>query len=136
MENNNYSKSLNELRDTLPKLRLLPGLHSHQRKYVPPTCRKRRIVLKGRVQKPIKVPLIRSRQIISAYDTNGDGICETIEVAKWMVDCYRAMNRSFQPTATDIASYVQVVDKNHDGKVSLEDLEEFIVRYFHNPHKG
>ena len=58
------------------------------------------------------------RKIIDTYDGNGDGICETIEVAKWLVDCYRAMNRSFSPTATDIASYVQIVDKNKNGKVS------------------
>ena len=88
------------------------------------------------MQELSKVTFHSSRQIISAYDTNGDGICETIEVAKWMVDCYRAMNRSFQPTATDIASYVQVVDRNHDGKVSLEELEDFIVKYFLSPHKN
>lgn len=46
-------------------------------------------------------------KIIDAYDSNGDGICESIEVAKWLCDCYRAMNKQFQPTATDIASYVQ-----------------------------
>ena len=88
------------------------------------------------MQKPIKVVLPQYRQIISAYDTNGDGVCETIEVAKWMVDCYRAMNRSFQPTATDIASYVQVVNKKRDGKVTIEELEDFIVKYFLSPQKG
>lgn len=46
-------------------------------------------------------------KIIEAYDGNADGICESIEVAKWLCDCYRAMNKQFQPTATDIASYVQ-----------------------------
>lgn len=62
----------------------------------------------------------QSRKIIETYDGNGDGICESIEVAKWLVDCYRAMNKQFQPTATDIASYVQIVDKNRRGKVSRE----------------
>lgn len=60
----------------------------------------------------------RLRKIIETYDGNGDGVCETIEVAKWLVDCYRAMNKSFQPTATDIASYVQIIDKNRNGKVT------------------
>lgn len=59
------------------------------------------------------------RKIIESYDSNGDGVCETMEVAKWLVDCYRAMNKSFQPTATDIASYVQVVDRNRKGKISV-----------------
>ena len=76
------------------------------------------------------------RKIIDRYDGNGDGICETIEVAKWLVDCYRAMNRSFSPTATDIASYVQIIDKNKNGKVSREELEEFIIRYFFNPNRA
>ena len=75
------------------------------------------------------------RKIIETYDGNGDGVCETIEVAKWLVDCYRAMNKSFQPTATDIASYVQIIDKNRNGKVTREELEEFIIRYFFNPNR-
>ena len=49
------------------------------------------------------------RKIIEAYDGNGDGVVESIEVAKWLCDCYRAMNKQFQPTATDIASYVQYI---------------------------
>lgn len=76
------------------------------------------------------------RKIIETYDGNGDGICESIEVAKWLVDCYRAMNKQFQPTATDIASYVQILDKNRNGKVSMVELEEFIVRYFFNPNRN
>lgn len=45
-----------------------------------------------------------------------------MEVAKWLVDCYRAMNKSFSPTATDIASYMQIVDQNRKGKVSVGDI--------------
>jgi hypothetical protein len=45
------------------------------------------------------------------------------------------MNKSFQPTATDIASYVQIVDKNRNGKVTRDELEEFIIRYFFNPNR-
>ena len=65
----------------------------------------------------------KNRKIIETYDGNNDGICESIEVAKWLVDCYRAMNKQFQPTATDIASYVQIIDKNRNGKISREELE-------------
>jgi hypothetical protein len=46
------------------------------------------------------------------------------------------MNKSFQPTATDIASYVQVIDRSRNGKVTVEELENFIVRYFHNPNRS
>ena len=66
----------------------------------------------------LSIFFIQKRKIIETYDGNGDGICESIEVAKWLVDCYRAMNKQFQPTATDIASYVQIIDKNRNGKVN------------------
>lgn len=46
------------------------------------------------------------------------------------------MNKSFQPTATDIASYVQVIDRNRNGKVTADELENFIIRYFYNPNRG
>lgn len=39
-----------------------------------------------------------------------------------LCDCYRAMNRQIQPTATDIASYVRIIDRNGRGKISFEDL--------------
>lgn len=46
------------------------------------------------------------------------------------------MNKSFQPTATDIASYVHVIDRNRNGKVTVDELENFIIRYFFNPNRG
>ena len=35
-----------------------------------------------------------------------------------LCDCYRAMNKNFMPTATDIAGYCRVFDKSNKGKVS------------------
>lgn len=72
-------------------------------------------------------------KIIETYDGNNDGSCESIEVGKWLVDCYRAMNKRFEPTATDIASYVQIIDKSKVGKVNVQQLEDFIMQYFFNP---
>ena len=40
------------------------------------------------------------------------------------------MNKEFKPTATDIASYVQVIDRNRNGKIAYQELEEFIVSHF------
>lgn len=46
------------------------------------------------------------------------------------------MNKSFQPTATDIASYMYVVDRNRTGKVTVDDLENFLAKVFFNPTKS
>jgi|LauGreDrversion4_2_1035121.scaffolds.fasta_scaffold4921640_1 hypothetical protein len=35
-----------------------------------------------------------------------------------MSDLYRGMNKSFVPTATDIATYVRILDRNGTGRVN------------------
>ena len=60
-----------------------------------------------------------ARKLVEAYDGNNDGIVDSIEVGKMLCDCYRAMNRQFQPTATEIASYVRVIDRQGRGKISF-----------------
>jgi hypothetical protein len=35
-----------------------------------------------------------------------------------LMDLYRAMNKDFHPTATDIASFARVFDRNRKGKIT------------------
>jgi Ca2+-binding EF-hand superfamily protein len=49
-----------------------------------------------------------------------------------LMDLYRAMNKEFHPTATDIASYARIFDRENKGKISLEDMERFIIKYYCN----
>ncbi len=48
------------------------------------------------------------------------------------MDLYRAMNKDFHPTATDIASFARVFDRNRKGKITYEDLEYLALKYFWN----
>lgn len=48
------------------------------------------------------------------------------------MDLYRAMNKDFHPTATDIASYARIYDRNNKGKITYEDLEALSLKYFWN----
>ena len=57
-----------------------------------------------------------------------------MDVAKWLKDCYRAMNKDFKPIPTDISTFVQVVDINRDQKVCFNDLQDFVLRRFHQAH--
>ena len=44
------------------------------------------------------------------YDTDGDGQVDSFEIGFMLSDCYRAMNKGFNPTPTDIASFTRVLD--------------------------
>lgn len=44
------------------------------------------------------------------YDGNNDGNIDSFEVGYMLSDCYRAMNKGFNPTPTDIASYSRILD--------------------------
>ena len=47
-----------------------------------------------------------------------------------LMDLYRAMNKDFHPTATDIASYARIFDRTKKGKITYEDLEYLALKYF------
>ena len=49
-------------------------------------------------------------QVMQLYDSNGDGYIDSIEIGYMMSDCYRAMNKGFNPTPTDVASFARVLD--------------------------
>lgn len=72
------------------------------------------------------------RQVFEMYDDNKDGVLETITAGKMLMDLYRAMNKEFHPTATDIASYQRIFDRDNKGKITFEDMERFAIKYYCN----
>jgi Ca2+-binding EF-hand superfamily protein len=72
------------------------------------------------------------RKVMEMYDENKDGVIETITAGKMLMDLYRAMNKDFHPTATDIASYARIFDRTRKGKITYDDLEALSLKYFWN----
>ncbi len=66
------------------------------------------------------------------YDDNKDGVLETITAGKMLMDLYRSMNKEFHPTATDIASFARIFDKDNKGKITIEDMNKFAFKYYCN----
>ena len=79
-----------------------------------------------------EVVLLWARKLFEMYDDNKDGVLETITAGKMLMDLYRAMNKEFHPTATDIASYQRIFDRDNKGKITFEDMERFAVKYYCN----
>jgi Ca2+-binding EF-hand superfamily protein len=70
-----------------------------------------------------------ARRLFEQYDKDRNGLLDTIEVAPMMVDAYRAMNKGFNPSRADVDTYSRILDRNNDGRVTLQDIEDIAVRY-------
>ena len=70
-----------------------------------------------------------ARRILETYDRDRNGVIDSIEVVPMIVDAYKSFNRVFSPSRADIDSYLKVLDRNGDGKVTIQDLEDLCCKY-------
>jgi Ca2+-binding EF-hand superfamily protein len=70
-----------------------------------------------------------ARRILDTYDRDKNGVIDSIEVVPMIVDAYKAFNRVFSPSRADIESYLKILDRNGDGKVTLQDIEDLCTKY-------
>lgn len=45
-----------------------------------------------------------------------------------MVDAYKSINKMFTPSKYDVETLVKVLDRDNDGKVSLQDVEGLVIK--------
>ena len=70
-----------------------------------------------------------AKRILDTYDRDRNGVIDSIEVVPMIVDAYKSFNRVFSPSRADIESYLKVLDRNGDGRVTLPDLEDLCNKY-------
>jgi Ca2+-binding EF-hand superfamily protein len=70
-----------------------------------------------------------AKRILDTYDRDNNGVIDSIEVVPMIVDAYKSFNRVFSPSRADIESYLKILDKNGDGRVTIQDLEELCTKY-------
>jgi Ca2+-binding EF-hand superfamily protein len=70
-----------------------------------------------------------AKRILDTYDRDCNGVIDSIEVVPMIIDAYKSFNRVFSPSRADIESYIKVLDRNGDGKVTIQDLEDLCVKY-------
>lgn len=70
-----------------------------------------------------------AKRILDTYDRDRNGIIDSIEVVPMIVDAYKSFNRVFSPSRADIDSYLKILDRNGDGKVTIQDLEDLCTKY-------
>lgn len=71
-----------------------------------------------------------AKRIFDMYDRDKNGVIDNFEATPMLQDTYLNMNRSITPTKYDMDSYHKVLDQNGDGRITLVDLENLIIKYF------
>lgn len=51
------------------------------------------------------------------------------DVRNIMVDIYKSIGMVFNPTEQDIKTYMEILDTDKDGKVTLEDISKLMNKY-------
>ncbi len=69
-----------------------------------------------------------AKKIFDTYDKDKSGVIEAYEISDMMVDTYRSINKLFNPSQYDVDTYIKIMDKNQDGKVTLEDVEAMVIK--------
>jgi len=96
------------------------------------TMEVRKEVVKRSAPKYTKEALQRlevARRLFKMFDTSGDGNLGKDEVRLLLIETYKQMGMSdFNPTTEDVDSFMELVDSNADGQITLEDYENYIIR--------
>ena len=71
-----------------------------------------------------------AERVFDHYDRDRSGKLKDEQIASMLKDAYRGIKKDFTPTQEEIDSYRKVLDRNCDGDVTCEDMEETVQKYF------
>lgn len=72
--------------------------------------------------------LRHAKTIFEKYDKDRSGQLGADEIRPMMIDTYKALNANYNPTEKDIRKYIEMIDKDGDGEISLPEYEVFILK--------
>ena len=61
------------------------------------------------------------------FDKDRSGYLTEDEIPGILIETYKEMGQSFNPTKDDIRSWMQMSDANRDGRVSLDEFEHLVI---------
>jgi|NOAtaT_6_FD_contig_51_2391215_length_795_multi_2_in_0_out_0_1 Ca2+-binding EF-hand superfamily protein len=62
------------------------------------------------------------------YDGNNDGQIDSIEIGSMMSDVYRALNKDYRPSGTDIVQFSRVITRRDLARVTDKDITEICLK--------
>ncbi|EGR34209.1 hypothetical protein IMG5_020730 [Ichthyophthirius multifiliis] len=70
-----------------------------------------------------------ARRLFDNYDKGRKGKLDNVDCVPMIVESYKSFNQFFSPSGEDIKSYHRILDRNGDGVVNYQDIEDLCVRY-------
>lgn len=66
------------------------------------------------------------------FDKDENGYLTESEIPLIIQETYKEMGKNYQPSREDVKSYMKMVDSDGDGKITLAEFEEIILRSLKN----
>ena len=74
-----------------------------------------------------------ARRLFRSIDDDQSGFIGEEEVPQLLIETYKTMGvNNYNPTQEDVKAWMSLTDLDEDGKVTLEDYEDFVVRSLKN----
>ena len=71
-----------------------------------------------------------AERMFDHYDRDMTGDLNDEQIAIMLRDAYRGIRKNYYPTSDDIESYKKIMDRNGDGRVTTEDIEATVMKFF------
>jgi hypothetical protein len=73
-----------------------------------------------------------ARRLFKMFDKDESGYLTEDEIPFIIEETYKELGQSYKPSREDVKSYMKMVDTNGDGRISLPEFEEIILRSLKN----
>lgn len=70
-----------------------------------------------------------AKMLFQTYDQNKSGAIESYEIKTMIGDAYSMLGKTSSVTNAEAETYLQIHDKDRDGNLSLNDLEDICINY-------
>ena len=70
-----------------------------------------------------------AKRMFDGYNKDHSDHLEDFELSVMISDVYKAIGKQYNPTPEDIQQYAKVLDIDKDGRVTLRDFENLMLKY-------
>lgn len=67
------------------------------------------------------------RRLFQQFDKDNSGFLTEQEIPLMLQETYKDINQNYKVSQDDVKSYMRMVDKDGDGKVTLQEFEEIVL---------
>ncbi|KAL4493640.1 hypothetical protein ABPG72_004133 [Tetrahymena utriculariae] len=78
----------------------------------------------------VEMQLDAARKFFAEFDTDRSGYLEENEIYALIAFTYKDLGIDKKPTAEEVQKYIQAADTNNDGKISIQEFEDFVLQNY------